>query len=285
VAAFGVGIVIASGLLRQSPPLTMATPTPTGTTPTAAPSPILPPLADALPPGSLATVIADVVMREQPSDDARQVTTIHAGQTLYVLGPTGAMLFGPVSADGAIWYPASYARDFEAWPANVDRLSGWVAVEASGVGLVEPRPAACPSERPTTGLLVAMVPWARVICYGDQELTLEGTWSFGFLIDEFGMVPWDGEPDWLAIRPEKIQVVTLTLFEEGATDALNVVLGPAMEIPTLEGQMVLVTGHFDAGAADECVIRTGYPLVEQPRESTQSWCREQFVVTRVVQAE
>jgi hypothetical protein len=277
VAAIGIGLAFASGLVRPGP--VGSSVAEASGSPTATASPPFPPLAGALPPGSLATVLTDVVMREHPSTEARQVTIVHGGQTLYIQGPTGAMQFGPVFADGATWYPASFARDFDAWPADVDRLNGWVAVEQSGASRVEPRAVVCPDEVPTPGLLVTMTSWARVACYGERDLVLERTWSFGFLVDEFGMVPWEGVPAWLARRPEA--AIAVGLFEVGAAAQLDMALLPDAQVIAVNGQIARVTGHFDDPASTNCVISTGDPLVEQPRETVQLWCREQFVVTKV----
>lgn len=243
-------------------------------TPSASPSTTPPavPASDLLPPYSVVRVLEELELREGPGTGGPALATIAAGQSVWILG-SGE--FGPVTIEGATYYPAMYALNFAGWPAGVDGgFQGWVPTERDGLPLVELVPVTCPAlDALRPAVLAGMTAWARLTCYGNQEIVLEGTWIGG----SGGIWPWEGEPAWL-VPPD---------VERGVSDAdaaFSFVLAPGVVVPAaLEsgGGGVRITGHFDDPAAATCVINAGEPMVEQPAESVYLFCRERFVVTNV----
>jgi hypothetical protein len=223
-----------------------------------------------LPPYSVVRVLEELELREAPGTGGQLLATIAAGQSVWI---QGSGEFGPVTVEGATYYPAMYALNFAGWPAGVDgAFEGWVPTERDGIPLVELAPVTCPaldSLRPA--VLAGMTPWAQLACYGNQELVLEGAWIGG----GGGIWPWEGEPAWL-VPPDVVRSIS-----DGDT-AFSFVLAPNVVVPAaLEsgGGRVRITGHFDDPAAATCVIHAGEPMVEQPAESVRFYCRERFVVT------
>ena len=248
---------------------TSPSPTPSAS-PSATPPAVVAP--GVLPPYSLVRVLEELELREGPGTSGPVLATIAAGQAVYI---QGSGEFGPVAIEGATFYPAMYALNFAGWPAGVDGgFQGWVPTERDGVPLVELVPVTCPAlDSLHPAVLAGMTAWARLTCYGNQELVLEGAWIGG----NGGIWPWEGEPAWL-VPPD---------VERGVSDAdtaFSFVLAPGVVVPAaLEsgGGRVRITGHFDDPAAATCVIHAGEPMVEQPAESVRLFCRERFVVTNV----
>lgn len=268
-----VALAVLAGLQLNNliPDVGESSPSPTASS---SPSPTPPAVVapdNVLPPASLARVLEELEMREGPGTGGPVLTTISAGQSVWI---QGSGEFGPVTIGGSTYYPAMYALNFAGWPAGVDGgFQGWVPTERDGVPLVELAPVVCPVDVPGPAVLAGMMAWAQLTCYGGRELVLEGTWVNG----SGGIWPWDGEPAWL-VPPDVERAIS------DADGQFYFVLAPNVVVPAgLEagGGSVRITGHFDDPASATCVIRAGEPMVEQPAESVRLFCRERFVVTNV----
>jgi len=152
----------------------------------------------------------------------------------------------------------------------------------------------------------------RLACYGDAELTLEGTvgqigaydpylgcepeWlchpyvSLHAIIEQAHVAPtivlaaishdplaWTGEwptPDlWFVVHPQS-----------GITDAelLALVTGsPDTQVTEAHPVPVRVTGHFDDPAASTCVYTEDYTNIGIAPEDAARGCRNTFVVTSI----
>jgi hypothetical protein len=273
LAAIGAGAILGTGLIKL--PWLAIAPSPSAEpnlTNSAEPS--LPIATDnLLPVGSLARTLTELPLHERPATDSALQTLIPAGQVVYV---QGVGEFGPYEADGTVWYPVTWAPDFEAWPITPDGgLTGWLPTARDGFATVEPTEVSCPSAEPDTAQLAGMTAWARLSCHGSDELVLDGGWIAG----HGGIVPWNGEPAWL-VMPSSDRA----LAPGNGGEPFYFVTAPAVSVdPDLVGggTEVRITGHFDDPASAECVIQAGEPLTDQPAESVRTYCRERFVVTSI----
>jgi hypothetical protein len=269
-AVLAIAVLVGLQINKLSPDVGDTSPSPTAS---ASPSASTPPVVapdGVLPPYSVVRVLQELELRDLPGATGDVLATIPAGQSVWI---QGSGEFGPVTVEAVTFYPAIYALNFTGWPAGVDGGSqGWVPTERGGVPLVELAPVTCPalgSLRPA--VLAGMTAWARLSCYGNQELVLEGTWVNG----SGGIWPWDGEPAWL-VPPDVERAISDTDGQFYFVLAPNVVLPAGVEAI---GGGVRITGHFDDPASATCVVRAGEPMVEQPAESVRLFCRERFVVT------
>jgi hypothetical protein len=268
----------ASPAIEATPP---PTDTPTATKPSTG-SPMATATEEAstdLGPDAVGRVVtSDLVVRSLPEiSDASTILEPHLDEPtlLYVVA-------GPVSANGYGWYQVQpfgmHYLDFMAGPPPF----GWVA-EASRGG--EPWIAAatidCPE--PDIDALRAMSTFARLACYGDRELTVDGTVGGCFAGD-----PIPGGPHYFFettgcfLVPEGYQAGAVTPDPGGLpmrfTGAVDVPYPPA-DTP------ITVTGHFDDPGAVTCEAgEGGSGNLPSPMDRAQVvlWCRAQFVVTEVV---
>lgn len=126
-----------------------------------------------------------VDVRMTPSLEASVIGTRPAGAAVITIDELlqSGSLFGPVEADGLVWYPM---------PSS-DARRGWVGMQAAAwVAL----PAHCPeTAEPTTLDFVQLAPAERVACFGDREIELLADVSVSGLGGS-RMGSW--EPAWLA---------------------------------------------------------------------------------------
>lgn len=252
------------------------TPEPTETpepTPTLEPEPT--PVVDApddfLPPGSIARLLSDADMYGEPRTDAEILMTLDAEDLVGVgysyLHPD----WGPVEADGITWYPVRplYRSDLPPVPSgpfSPTPALGWV--DGSSLELADAR---CVSDEPTLEILESLVPWEQLACYGDQTITIEGTFGCGgcggFQAGEF-------EPLWLA---SPMHYDLLSVDPQERIGPFQIFFPPDMEAPD-GGSILSVTGHFSDAIAAECSIAPGEPPVAIDDEVAELFCRERFVV-------
>jgi hypothetical protein len=187
-----------------------------------------------------------------------------------------------VVADGLEW--AHVQRE---WRGDGDGSGalGFVALgDASGPFLEAVDPD-CPATA-SVETLAAMTPWARVVCFGSEALTLtafDDPENYGF----GGLCNCVAEPAWLS-HPFAFRV--LSPSPERPRPWLFVRLAPGVDEqwPDVPGESLRVKGHFDDPAAVDCEYRMPdpelgtdmAPWVEDEAVSVLR-CREQFVVTEV----
>lgn len=204
-----------------------------------------------------------------PSLDASVVGTRPAGPAVIGMDDLlqSGYLFGPVAADGLVWYPMS----------SPDRKPGWVGMDASAW---EALPAECPETAEPTALDFAqLAPAERVACFGERELELVADVAVSGLGGS-RMGTW--EPAWLAypIGPT-LGVPDTDGFIFGPT--LN--LAPGVELPELPPgatsptMRLEVIVHVDDPAADECVIDVPSTAGPEDTEAVRQYCRTQVVAT------
>lgn len=245
------------------------------------PTPVVAAPDGVLPPGSVARVIVDSLrVRQEPTTGAEQIDTLSRGD-LVLLGYSFLNSgYGPIQADGVVWYPVSPLDITElpdpTAPLESSTGGGWAAIGDGAdlwVELVRPR---CVDGDPDLELLQALTDWERLACYGDRSITIEGVLGCGGC---GGLYPGTFEPGWLAtplnfnyfsVEPQnRIGPFHLHFSPDGPENPMETGVAPILR----------VTGHFDDPAAADCSVATltngNQPLDETV---TELYCRQQFVV-------
>lgn len=228
------------------------------------PSPTPEAQPDALAPGSTATVLVDLLLREEPGLGAPVRTKMAGGEMVYLIGPPFE-----VSADGYTWRLVSYAAGYHAWPLFPDKtwFSGWAAASGPEGLFLRPLRASCPDEPITLAKVLALPDWDRARCFGNRELTISGQIITGF----GGYVPGTFDPEWLAsplgAGAVGIDEGYLFYYERHATPYEQ------------GGGRIELTGHFNDLAAQRCSMAVGEPPDPQPKDLAVMYCQGKLVVT------
>jgi hypothetical protein len=254
---------------------------------TAAPAPPVAPPASSEPtpatdpdlrPDAIAQVVTtDLVVRSTPGvsgDSEIYPTSLNEPTLLYVVD-------GPVSADGYDWY---LVQPFEPELGDVrtDWPFGWVAAgdRTGAEEWIAPASLECPS--PTVDEIRWMAPEARLACFGDEELALEGRFGGCFV----GMTPV-----WLQVQGCALE--SLDPISAGTPDPghLRVRFVDMIEIPHDQpGAIITVRGHFDDARANSCTWGDDAffeesggvgPTPPPEPEEVILWCRTEFVATDI----
>jgi hypothetical protein len=249
-------------------------------TPAATPSPPVaptPPGALLAPNDSAQVVTTDLVMRSAPGGGPESEVYPGALDTptlLYIVD-------GPVPASGYDWYlvypfTVSISNPPEHW-----RL-GWVAAGSlDGEAWIAPAAPSCP--RADFDGLSAISWMGALACYGDDPLTLEG--SFG---GSSYTVPGVISPGWLVNT--YYWLWPLGTAPDAPLPGLTGFLLHVPDAATLDydlGIPIRVRGHFDDPAAQTCIAG---PLPGEPTPGSSAdeiladqevvlYCRASFIVT------
>ena len=232
-----------------------------------------------IPPGSAVRVLVDGLrIRESASAGSALVEDLPAG-TLLVIGFAPMRdRWGPVSAEGFDWYPVASLETDELPPLSDGPFepggytTGWVAAGDATedyVELVDPR---CPARPVGLASIEAMLPWELLACFGDEQITLDGTFGCGICS---GLFPGTFEPAWLAF-PFSAAALSVDANARVGPFAMRFAPGGPEQPP--HGQIVRVVGHFDDPAATGCSVAPGEPPEPVDARSAELYCREQFVV-------
>jgi hypothetical protein len=254
----------------------------------AGPTPVVAAPDGILPVGSVVEVTVDGLrIREEPSTSSPVLETVASGEVLYLA--SNPNILGPIEAEGFDWYVVMHAPGWHGWPENPPgygdgpsadpRISGWVASGSASEVFVSLAPVGCPQGTVDIHTIYAMTPWARLSCFGDRQLTFEGTYGCGGC---GGISPGTFTPEWLA-HPINFALLQPP-YAEGHTTVETLVLHEPPDGAELDGveagSVVRVTGHFNDARATECVIAPGEPGSEEPADETAAewYCRERFVL-------
>lgn len=251
---------------QPSPSSPAATPEPRETA-SEAPSASPEVAAYVLPPGAFAEVVVDGVrLREAPGTAASVLETLSRGQVVYLTGPPFSR-----AADGLEWRHVLWGRDYTGWPIpSPDSVTGWLASGADSTDYLALVDVDCPDGPPDLATLTGMTPWAWLSCFGNRELTVEGTVISGF----GGYDPGTYEPGWLASPMGFTGAIS-----DGRTGFFYYQPPDAERPNVADGQRLRITGHFDDAAAESCRMMTGTELHPEPEELAVLSCRERFVET------
>jgi hypothetical protein len=212
-------------------------------------------------------VTTDLVVRSLPgtgSDSEIYSPSISAPTLLFVLD-------GPVAADGYDWYRV---LPFEGFFSDVGVPSpgmGWVAAAGKdGERWIGPWTGSCPE--PTANELMYRPGLIGLACFGDQELTLIGT--FDNCLD--GSFP--ETPSWLSRSCVLVPFDYLGELLAGFT--FHRVQGTA---EPSAGTVVRVKGHYDHPAAQTCEYSRQEGEDPSTPEVVVVWCRGLFVATEITE--
>lgn len=247
------------------------------------PSPVVAAPEGLVPSGSAVSVLVDGLrLRAEPSVDAELLDELPTGRILLVGFQLDRSDWGPVKAAGFDWYPVVPVGPVSELPALADGpiaverdLAGWVAAgddTEAFIGLIDPR---CPAGEPDLATVEAMLPWERLSCFGDRQLTLEGTYGCGACD---GTWPGEFEPGWLAFP------LSLAFLSVDAGERIGPFFGrfaPDGPIEPEPGSVVRVIGHFDDPAATGCTVSPGETPTVVDAAAAELYCREQFVIESI----
>ncbi len=208
-------------------------------------------------------VTTDLVMRSAPGtgpDSEIYSPSLSSPMLLYILD-------GPVAADGYEWYRAIRFEEFYTDIGLAGPDVGWVAAGGKdGETWIAPWTPACPE--PDAFELLTRSPYVALACFGDRELSLEGT---------LGDCPDVGPgvsmfERWCLLVPFGTKLSSLPASSS------------TWERPARQsgkGEPVRITGHYDDPAALTCA---GDALDLTPPEVIVLRCRAAFVATEIAPA-
>lgn len=219
-------------------------------------------------------VTADLVVRSAPG--------VSAASEMYperLNEPT--LLFvveGPVRADGYDWYlvqPFSRDRCVDVCPPGPP--FGWVAQAGKdGEEWIAPASLDCPE--PDVGDIGWLSPAARLACFGNETLALEGIFGDCYAAE----TP-------VAFQQTRCEIRPTDYVQETFTSFLTMIPAAGVEFPwDRPGVRIRATGHFDDPTASDCEwgersnedfgLPPGNP---PPAEWVILNCRQEFVVTDI----
>jgi len=248
-----------------------------------APSPVVAAPDGLIPPGSAVRVLADGLrLRDGPSTDAALVQNLPLNQLLVVGFAPQVSTFGPIAADGFTWYPVLRLGDLtelpelSSGPLGSESAVGWVAGGDASDPYVELLAPRCPPRPVDLATLEAMLPWEQLTCFGNETITIEGT--FGCVNCAPGR-PAAGsfEPAWLA-RPDTTNYLSVDASAGIGPTILR--LAPTGPTAPEVGAVVRVTGHFDDDAASTCVVSPDEATTIDAT-SVALYCRAQYVADSI----
>jgi hypothetical protein len=215
-----------------------------------------------LPHDSVAQVVTtDLVVRSRPGvTDESEIypTRLNEPMLLYVVD-------GPVRASGFDWYqvqPFELGVCVDVCPEPLP--FGWVAQAGNdGEVWIAPGTVNCPS--PTVAELQLLDPMARLACFGDRRLELDGTMGSCFAPAGYALPPLLVEG--CVLYTDDYEPPEDTFGDPG----LKLRGSVSGEAASLGGEHVRVTGQFDDPSAEECGPDLRLVLL----------CRAEFVVSEV----
>ena len=266
----------------SSDPTPVITPQPADE-PVAAPSdepaPVVAAPGDVLPPGSIVRVLVESIkIRTGPTVEAMLLDDVRAGNLVIVSWTYLTQGFGPVEADGFVWYPILDPKTSDLGAVHPPQDYGNVAWKAVGNGTeqwVELVDARCGDGDPDLAEIEGMLAWERVACFGDRQITLQGTYGCGGC---GGSIPGTFEPYWLA-SPMYYEFLSLDPQDHLGPFVLR--FSPDGPEHPEAGSIVRVTGHFDDARSSECVVAPGEPTQAVHPSVQELYCRAQFVVDSI----
>jgi hypothetical protein len=228
----------------------------------------------------LATVLVDGVrLREEPGLAGKTLSTIDNGEAVMITGAPA-----PVTVDGIGWYAVRYAPGYRGWPQfppeSAGAASGWVASGSGDQRFLATPPPRCPVGSPDLAALSSITPWERLVCYGNQTLTIEGTYGCGGC---GGLFPGTFTPPWLA---SPLEFGLVSVDAEKQLGPITIHINPASGLHEPPAASILrVTGRFDDVASSTCIYAPAKPDGEEvPIDPAAAavYCRERFVVDAYV---
>jgi hypothetical protein len=247
------------------------------------PGPVAPDTIDGAPeilaPGSLVRVVVESIkIRTGPTTEAMILDTADKDEIVLVSYTYLAQGFGPVEADGFVWYPVIPQDTTD--PAHVvmpfePTQAAWMAVGTGTESFVEPLEARCGDGNPSLAFLETMLESYRAACFGDRTITLDGVFGCGGC---GGFLPGTYEPYWLA-SPMQYGFLSSNPSERIGPFTLH--FAPDGPAQPADGSIVRVTGHFDDARSSTCEVATGDQNHPAHPEVQELFCSSKFVVETI----
>jgi hypothetical protein len=180
------------------------------------------------------------------------------------------VLDGPVGADGYEWYRVIRFEEFYTDIGLSGPDVGWVAAGGKdGDAWIAPWTGTCPAA--TADELLERSRLVALACFGNRELTLEGTFRDCAGHGPGHLPSWLGEASCLLVPfGYQAQLPAGFVFHQGAPAQVS------------QDEAVRVTGHYNDPAALTCArnpgLQAGY---ETPPELIVLGCRAKFVATEI----
>jgi hypothetical protein len=228
---------------------------------------------------TVARVIVDGLrVREDAGLDAKVVGRLTRDDQVFVTDQR-------VEASGLSWLGVQGS-----WLDDDQFAFGFVAESDASGPFLEPVEIECPAVPVDIAGLAAMKPWAGLVCFGSEPLTLTGyddpeNYGFGGLCNCVATPEWLNHPFayWRLSPSETEQHPWLVMrLRPRATDMW----------PADPGKTLTIVGHYDDPASSRCrfghpdpSLQPDVPVTYEDATGVILMCREQFVVTEVVVAE
>lgn len=282
-----VGLLTLASCASGTPPTSSSTPSSTA----AASASVTGAVESATPPaaptdqGGPATVVVDQLrVRTEPGVDEPQVTFPYGDNNVVVVETLelndGLLVWilneAPVVRDGYEWRKIA-VNNFLYNDGSV--LAGWVAqAAANGTAWLAPfSKTACPVIRDATIAQPDLdrLRWMSLLgpaCFGNDSISFAAYWPELIPGTGPGSICAGPEPRWLLCNPSYYTHVNVT----ADTSQAFPVHAPDAEAQLGErGHWLLLTGHFDDPAAQECAGAAG---PEDSPEALVMFCRTRFVL-------
>lgn len=208
--------------------------------------------------------VGTIEARYRPVAEAPAVTVLSSGDRVYVVD-------GPIVANDAVWYRVQHPAH-----RNVPGFV-WISFETQAeaeAALVafEPR---CPSSPIDMELFEEMTPMERVLCFGDEPITLGPVFVIAI---PPGTEEVSGNPAWLA-GPAPWELYTTFNWPNATTEGtLSGRTEPGTNAQLASESWMEVVGHFDHPDAVGCSRQLPEPGYVESTDLAQLWCRQQFVI-------
>jgi hypothetical protein len=269
--ASAAAAVFAALLILQLSPPPIGDDAPTGVpsqapTPSASPAPS--PTVTGEPgitTGEHATVTAEQLdARYERASDAPIVTAVSEGDRVYVVD-------GPVATEEAVWYRIQHPAHRYV-PGFV-----WISFESQPAAdaALEPFEPRCPGAPIDMSLFEDLTPMERLLCFGDEPITIGPIHVLG---GEGGEEEPVGEPGWL-VDPAPWELYTNFNWPNATTQgSLSGRVEPGTSPQLANESWVEIVGHFDHSDAIGCSRQLPEPEYSESDDLAELWCRQQFVI-------
>jgi len=220
--------------------------------------------------------VTDLNVRAKPSTKASSLGKANKG-ALYLVSDW------PIKADGNTWY---YGYELLTPKVGVlpnlpqplidgydGVLSGWMAAGTTENPFLVPLAARCPAT-PDIPNIAAMLPYERIVCFGSDTITFQGTYGCEYCDGE---TAGKFEPTWLAGQLE------FDFLRDTTGDSrVTLHFPPGGQTQPAYGATVRVFGHYADPRSSTCSIvlndASDNPTQEVPDGIAKQWCEGRFVV-------
>ena len=207
--------------------------------------------------------------RHELRNEAPVVATLVEGDRVYVVE-------GPVAVGEGVWYrvqhPAHRYRPGFIWISFGSQQEADAALQP-----FEPR---CPGAPIDMELFEDLTAMERLLCFGDEPVTIGPIHVFG---GEGGEEEPVGEPGWLVDAAPWELYTAFNWPNETTQGSLSGRVDPGTSPQLASGAWFEIVGHFDHPDAIGCSRQLPEPEYSESDDLAELWCRQQFVIIEATQ--